>query len=299
MDHMMPRMDGIETVSLIRKMGNVNPYFRNVPIIALTANAVIGTREMFMENGFCDFLSKPINIEKLNKILEKWIPAEKQEIAIEISGKHGKSDTLGILNDIELAGVDIKKGIAMSCGAVDNYSWTLGIFQRENRVKINEIKACLEENNISLYKTHIHALKSACANIGAIELSKAAEILEMAGQRGDWDFIKMHNKKFLIDLETVIDAIDKVISAQIIENKNNTVDIDSLKTGLSELKAAMISYDIAVVNDAAKSLKALSQRAGSADVIGKILQCKLHGEYEEAVLLIDDLLVRIQEGNYT
>ena len=82
MDHKMPEMDGIETTRRIRAMGNEEPYYKNVPIIALTANAVSGTKEMFMENGFNDFLSKPIDTIKLNSVLEKWIPKEKQKGSI-------------------------------------------------------------------------------------------------------------------------------------------------------------------------------------------------------------------------
>jgi len=73
MDHMMPEMDGVEATKLIRETHT------NLPIIALTANAVSGVREMFLANGFNDFLSKPIDIIKLNSILEKWLPKEKQE----------------------------------------------------------------------------------------------------------------------------------------------------------------------------------------------------------------------------
>jgi len=76
---MMPEMDGIEVTKLIREIGNKNPYYAELPIIALTANAVSGTKEMFLSNGFNDFLSKPIDIMKLNTILGKWIPREKQE----------------------------------------------------------------------------------------------------------------------------------------------------------------------------------------------------------------------------
>jgi signal transduction histidine kinase/CheY-like chemotaxis protein len=71
-DHMMPDMDGIEATKIIREI------YANLPIIALTANAVSGVKEMFLENGFNDFLSKPINTVELNSILEKWLPKEKQ-----------------------------------------------------------------------------------------------------------------------------------------------------------------------------------------------------------------------------
>ncbi|MDR2922577.1 MAG: response regulator [Treponema sp.] len=78
MDHRMPEMDGIETTQRIRAMGDDDPYYKNVPIIALTADAVSGIKEMFLENGFNDFLSKPIDTVKLNTVLGNWIPKEKQ-----------------------------------------------------------------------------------------------------------------------------------------------------------------------------------------------------------------------------
>ena len=79
MDHKMPGMDGIETTQRIRSMEKEDAYYNDVPIIALTANAVIGTREMFLECGLNDFLSKPIDVIKMNAVLEKWIPKEKQQ----------------------------------------------------------------------------------------------------------------------------------------------------------------------------------------------------------------------------
>jgi CheY-like chemotaxis protein len=80
MDHLMPEIDGIETTKRIRALGEDDTFFTKIPIIALTANAVIGTKEMFLENGFNDFLSKPIDTVKLNSILEKWIPREKKQV---------------------------------------------------------------------------------------------------------------------------------------------------------------------------------------------------------------------------
>ena len=79
MDHMMPGMDGIEATAAIRALEG--EYFKQVQIIALTANALSGMREMFLSNGFSDYLAKPIEISKLNAIMEKWTPTEKREKA--------------------------------------------------------------------------------------------------------------------------------------------------------------------------------------------------------------------------
>jgi len=76
MDHMMPELDGIETTKIIRKIPG--EYFANLPIIALTANAVSDMRNLFLESGMNDLLTKPIELPKLNEILDKWIPSNKK-----------------------------------------------------------------------------------------------------------------------------------------------------------------------------------------------------------------------------
>ncbi|MCL2191968.1 MAG: ATP-binding protein [Treponema sp.] len=78
MDHLMPEMDGVETTDRIRVLGVEDRYFAEVPIVALTANAVSGMREFFLKNGFSDFIPKPVDMVRLNDVLERWIPKEKR-----------------------------------------------------------------------------------------------------------------------------------------------------------------------------------------------------------------------------
>lgn len=182
------------------------------------------------------------------------------------------------------------KSIAISGGTLESYFQTLAVFQREISEKNKDIKSCLEKGNLPLYTVHAHALKGACANIGAADLSKTAEALEAAGQRNDLDFIMAHNEVFLSSLETLLGEIDKAIAARENKNHNEPINADILKDELSKLKAAITIFDIAAINDAAKNLKTFSQNNNCGGIVGKILQCKLHGEYDEAVLLIDKIL---------
>jgi CheY-like chemotaxis protein len=76
MDHIMPEMDGVEATGIIRKLG---AQYEKLPIIALTANAVQGVKDLFLSNGFSGFISKPIDIKELNEILREWLPLEKIE----------------------------------------------------------------------------------------------------------------------------------------------------------------------------------------------------------------------------
>jgi len=287
MDHMMPEMNGIEATLHIRALEGDESYYKGVPIVALTANAIFGTKEMFLKNGFNDFLSKPIDTDKLNAILEKWIPKEKQQKPAEKSVAFRKQDAG---EGIKIAGVNTNTGIAMSGGTVDRYLHTLAIYREDSRKKIQEMTACLSNDDLSLYTIHAHALRSASANIGAVELSQAAEALEMAGQQGDLEFIRTRGDVFLSDLTTLLDAIDEVISTHGHKKQSQPTDMVLLKAELSRLKAAMIDYDTDVVNDAAKNLQTLTPAADIGDVIDKILQCKLVGDYDEAISLIDAIL---------
>ena len=106
MDHMMPEMNGIEATTHIRALDTNDPYYANVPIVALTANAVSGTKEMFLANGFSDFLSKPVDTIRLDSILEKWIPKEKQKkVVIEI-GSESALRKSGITPGLNIEGVE-------------------------------------------------------------------------------------------------------------------------------------------------------------------------------------------------
>lgn len=282
MDHMMPDMDGIEATSHIRRLGDADPYYKNIPIIALTANAVSGTKEMFLNSGFQDFISKPIDTVKLNTILEKWIPKEKQQTSIE--RKNGT-----ISHNIEIDGLDVTKGIAMTGGTLDNYLKTLAVFHKDVLEKIEEIKSCLETDHLPLYVIHVHALKSASASIGATQLSETAKTLEIAGKQEDLTFIKAHNNTFLLDLEVLLKNIDHVLSANKENAPNNSLNLKMLHAELDKLKSALEAFDSVGIDDAVSHLQEFTTMTDVGLLVKNILENTLIGEYDEAVLLIDSI----------
>ncbi|MDR1812144.1 MAG: response regulator [Candidatus Fibromonas sp.] len=281
MDHMMPEMDGVEATRQIRKLG------KDLPIIALTANAISGVREMFLENGLNDFLSKPIDTVKLDSILGKWLPKEKHEKIRE----EFKTDSESDLNTvIEINGVDIKKGIAMTGGTVKNYLRTLAVFYNDGLQKIEEIEKSLEIDNCSLYTTYVHALKSALANIGATGLSETAKQLEAAGKQEDLKYIRLYNAQFLMSLKLLLNDINTVISANSKDGQNEPVDTEDLKGRLTKLKEAYETLDPDAIDEATNGLHEFVQAAGIGVHVEKILQNTLIGEYKKAMLAIDALL---------
>jgi CheY-like chemotaxis protein/nitrogen-specific signal transduction histidine kinase/HPt (histidine-containing phosphotransfer) domain-containing protein len=213
MDHRMPVMDGVEAVGHIRALGDDEPYFMNLPIVALTANAVFGVKEIFLQNGFDDFLSKPIDTVQLNTILEKWIPNDMQtRRSARIGDDEVVSDKSPLSPGLALDGVDIAKGIRQSGGTLDFYFETLGVFYEDGTEKKSVISSCLENDDLPLYMTHAHAIKSAAASIGADMLSSMAYDLEMACHRGDIAFVRANNGGFMALLDRLLDDISRVLS---------------------------------------------------------------------------------------
>jgi PAS domain S-box-containing protein len=283
MDHMMPYMSGIETAVQIRQMGY------DLPIVALTANAVSGIKEMFIENGFDDFLSKPVDILELNNILEKWIPEEKQKPAVIMS--NNQEHDAGVKNPFRIEGLDTAKGILMTGGDIEDYLRTLAVYHNDGQEKISQIKACLSENNLALYTIYVHALKSASGIIGAKELSDAAMNLEAAGRRGDRDYINANSDDFLAALEKILSSISPVISGRGTGKYMDDADIILMKEELADLKAAMENFDAEAINRAADNLREYEIYTETGDIIGKIMKYKLMGDYDEATALIDGLLL--------
>jgi CheY-like chemotaxis protein len=289
MDHMMPEMDGIETVKIIRSLGNKNKYYNNLPIIALTANAVSGVKEMFLANGFNDFLSKPIDTVKLNSILAKWIPKEKQKKKSNTEEKI-TDESSSVAASLKIEGIDVNKGIKMVGGKQELYMQTLAIFHKDGIQKIEEIKESLKTETYSLYATYIHALKSASANIGAFDLSEAAKELEIAGKKADSAFVKLNNAKFLANLETLLSNIGKVLAGNK-EKQQGSVDLELLKNELSKLEKALTDLDSNAIDEATGNLQKFAQTDGVGASVESILQNVLIGEYDEVVLEIKSLML--------
>ena len=298
MDHMMPEMDGIETTARIRAFGANEPRYMNIPIIALTANAVFGTREMFLKNGFNDFLSKPINTVRLEAILEKWIPKEKQIKAEEGKGMIIEEKSRGSSSDIKINGIDVKKGIAMTGGRLEGYLKTLDVFYKDGIEKIREIRMCMEKSELPLYTIHVHAIKSASASIGASELSSFASSLEQAGKKGDMSFIKSNNDRFLKDFEVLLNNIKNAISNDATTEKNKSkewVSYKLIKQNLLNLKEALNDMDTRIADKIISDLTSSSLEGDKKEILLQIEQDVLLCDYDDAINKISELIDKIKE----
>ena len=219
-DHMMPDMDGIETLEHIRESG----LCTETPAVALTANAVSGARERYLEAGFNDYLSKPVDGEKLEKMLYNLIPDEKlvrpdesrpgsrsgsDDSMKQVSGL-SKTDDSKNLSDRDFDSVtsglpewiyslpdtDVEAGMK-NCGSDEGYISVLMVFHQTAKTKADEIENLFNENDVENYTIKVHALKSSARIIGAGKMSRLAEELEAAGKSGDTQFIADNTGRLL------------------------------------------------------------------------------------------------------
>ena len=209
MDHMMPEMDGVETMHRIRQ--KPGKYFQTVPIIALTANAIGGAREMFLAEGFQDFVAKPIELSVLERVLQRYIPQQKIiKISPEEAQQLAEGGGLSAAKNVEITefqGINVKQGIAYCGGKLEDYLEVVHIYYTTGIDKIVDIQKFYEQKDWKNYSILVHAVKSTSQGIGAGELSEMAKDLERAGKSADEDFISGHHQAMMEEYERVLNIL--------------------------------------------------------------------------------------------
>lgn len=209
LDHMMPGFDGVETLKRIRSMNN--GAYQNLPVIALTANTISGAREMFRNEGFSEFIPKPIERSTLERVLRRVLPKELVEYSEEPVAEDNvpkQSDPFAALSAV---GVNSEIGLNYCCGEKDFYLEMLQMFYDQSAEKRDEIISLYDACNWKDYAVKVHALKSTSLTIGAETLSECAKALEQAGKKEDTAFIHENHPQLLQMYETVCKSIASIM----------------------------------------------------------------------------------------
>jgi CheY-like chemotaxis protein len=172
---MMPEMDGVETAHKIRAKAGI--YYQNVPIVALTANAIGGAREMFLEEGFQEYVAKPIEMSHLERVLRKYIPDEKIIRMDDASNPYEEVEST--TEPEENLRLNRQRGIQYCGGNEDDYKEILQVYLNSGLQKIREIRERYKAEDWKNYTILVHALKSTSIGIGATTLGEMAKELEM------------------------------------------------------------------------------------------------------------------------
>jgi len=272
MDHMMPKMDGIETVKIIREKGY------NYPIIALTANALVGRKKMFLQNGFDSFISKPIDSRELDFILIEFIKNKKPEEVVEAARRVSVAERAALQR--EAWNITDTKAFRI----IDFF-----IRDAENAVKVLE-NINLNDNEINAYITAIHGIKSALANIGEKEFSLIASKLEEAGRNRNYELLSNATPAFINTLKNLIENFKTSDNNNHEKVSDNDSDIEInqalLNEKLKEIKNACSVYDKKTAKAALDVLKKENLSGTIKKLLNDISVHLLHSEFTEIEELI-------------
>jgi signal transduction histidine kinase/CheY-like chemotaxis protein len=292
MDHMMPEMDGIEATEKIREMHGAtkqDTYYQDVPIIALTANAVRGMKDVFLQHGMSGFLPKPIELKNLNAIVTEFIPADKQVRNMTGVRTHSQSSS------IIIPGVDTRLGIRQTGGTVNDYISVISVLVSELEEKTNAMEQALRDGNLPQYRILVHSYKSLLATIGVMPLSATAAMMEIAAQNGDRTTLDRHHANFIRDLCDTAENIRKTLEARGY-NKNlpslSAADMAFLYEELGQLKTAIDEMSMKRIDDIMDSLRARSWTKEIAQKIEKIEQHIMLFEWKEAAVIVEEGIQR-------
>jgi len=202
MDHMMPGMDGIETTREIRRLPDQK--FKDIPIIALTANAITGMRDMFLSNGFNDYISKPIEINELDRIMNKWTPKEKQELP-----KEPEKTAAGSGENLCIDGIDMVQGLSRFNGKISIYIKALHMYAKDLQKYIGQLSQMLENDSFDNFGICMHTLKGVSGNLGVTGIFELTKKIETAFKQSDFDFVREYIPVFIDQAKTVISSIEE------------------------------------------------------------------------------------------
>ena len=264
MDHMMPKMDGIEATRIIRSMG----YAR--PIVALTANAVSGQEDTFLNNGFDGFISKPVDVRQMNAVLNKHIRDKQPQItqsAEESNPEREKTSAAGGKNAAQL---DPKFEAIFVRDAMKSVEAIEGIHERD---------AYGNPDDMRTYIIHVHGMKSALAYIGETGLSAEAMELEKAARNEDIAFITATTAAFIAALKALI--------VKFSPDENNTADEKDedpnlLKEKLREILAECEQNDVILADTIMPQLQDMKWSASVKSMLNTLSENLLYSDFDAA-----------------
>lgn len=288
MDHMMPDMDGVETTKRIRAMGG---KYETLPILALTANAMKGVREMLLANGMDDYMSKPVEMWELSEKLRSWLPKDK--VCPSLSAAPPVA-TQWPVNLPDIPGLDVAKGLAYMCTFSD-YMTCLRDFWSIIPEKSAQIEKHAANGDVHSYTAEVHSLKSSSRLIGADTLADMAAKLEKLGHEGRLEDIRAGTGKLLTLYRSYTEKLRPYIHTEYEGKPLRPITAKQFCKKLQELKKYVKDFDCDSADHWSDYMRGVSVSAEFADGLERLHMDVLAARFSSCVQTIDDLLEKIKK----
>lgn len=269
LDHRMPEMDGVETLRQIRLLENEN---RNVIVIALTANAISGAKEYYLREGFNDYLTKPINGNRLESMIVKYLPEEVIDT----------EEDLAVM-------VDEQSGIG-NCGTEEVYRQTVTEVVRNADKICTEIETYLQQEDIRNYTIKVHALKSTARLLGALKLSEEALYLENCGDAGDKAQIQEKTPTLLRHFKIVADALKEQYEIDTTQEEKPLMEPSAFKEALLAMQEFCAAFDFEQVDNVLKTIESYRSPEDAGEMMEALKSAVYDINQEQILQLINEYL---------
>ncbi len=288
MDMQMPEMDGYEATRILRK----NKKFKNLPIIAMTANTMQGDREKCLEAGMNDHVSKPINTKEMFEALIKWIPPrEKSDFVPMIHERPLKmTDEEEETHPSGLPGLDIKSGLLLVGGKEKLYRKLLGKFERDYTLATETIKKAWDNGDFEEAERQAHTVKGVAGNIGAKPVALSAGKIEAAIRNNDEQDKDSLLNQFDKDLKQVFESLKQLNLFE----KDPNIDLDCSKISIpGEILCSLKeSLKLGKLDEMQENFFELSKlKPFGAQLVERFKQLLAESKTDE----LDEILIKIGE----
>ena len=294
LDHMMPDKDGVEALKELHAMpGHPNVH---TPVICLTANAIAGAREKYLSMGFDDYITKPINAEKLEELLLSYLPEEKLKSGREkkqpVTREQSASEETRTVSEKyrELKEIDAETGIH-NCGSAEAYQFVLDMFYDSVDDRRKEIENYYQSGDRDAYMVKVHALKTSVQIIGAAEFGSRLQQMEDAGKEGDTAYIREHHGNLIEELEEMKNRLAGVCmgkTEKTEEKKLREADAGFLDKLFRKALVAAEMMDIGALEEALEEIGEYRLEGKDREVFEEALKKADAFDYDGVVKVLSD-----------
>ncbi|MBO5167008.1 MAG: response regulator [Lachnospiraceae bacterium] len=284
MDHMMPEMDGIETLQVMKTMGEYPS--KNSPVVILTANAIVGAKEQYLSEGFDAFLSKPIDVEKLESVILELL----DERLIQPVKRNNKKQSSKDISELPVVnGLDWKYAAA-HFNNMETMLETVSFFVTTIEYDAKELEGYYatieEEESRKNYCTKVHSMKNSASIIGIIPLAGMAKVLEDAARNGDYNILRQMTSIFLQCWRAYAEHL-KEFSLTEDADKNASDFEEEIKVILQKIKAAAEDMDIDALDALLKELEQYQFEGTQEELFLSIKKAIINFDVESLQTLCD------------